>query len=92
MKFEAQVLRPSDDESLIIEMAKTAYKFFEKHPNEYATDIYVKGDDGIVGHVGKIVNPKYVTLVDSAASMVSTYSQRNLIRKIMLKDKTNELG
>lgn len=87
MKFEAQVLRPSDDESLIIEMAKTAYKFFEKHPNEYATDIYVKGDDGIVGLAGQITNPKYATLIDSAASMLFTYNNRNLIRTVMLKDK-----
>ncbi len=87
MKFEAQAIRPNEDESLIIELAKTAYKFFEKHPNEYAADIYVKGDDGIVGHAGHIVNPKYVSLVDSAASMVSTYKSRTLIRTVMLKDK-----
>jgi hypothetical protein len=87
VKFEAQAIRPNEDESLIIELAKTAYKFFEKHPNDYATDIYVKSDDGIYGHVGKIVNPKYVTIVDSAASMFSTYKNRNLIRTVMLNDK-----
>ena len=92
MKFEAQVLRPSDDENLIIEMTKTAYKFFEKHPNEYAADIYAKGDDGIVGHVGKIVNPKYATLVESAASMLATHNNRNFIRRVMLKGETNDLG
>ncbi len=87
MKIELQAIRPTEDESLIIELAKTAYKFFEKHPNEYAADVYVKNDDGIVGHAGHIVNPKYIRLVDSAASILSTYSNRTLIRTVMLKDK-----
>jgi len=87
MKFEAQAIRPNEDESLIIELAKTAYKFFEKHPNEYAADIYVKGEDGIVGHVGQIVNPKYVTLMDGAALTMSTYKNRNLIRTVQINNK-----
>jgi hypothetical protein len=87
MKIELQAIRPNEDESLIIELAKTAYKFFEKHPNEYAADVYVKNDDGIVGHAGQIVNPKYATIVDSAASMLSIYNNRRLIRTVMLKDK-----
>jgi hypothetical protein len=87
VKIELQAIRPNEDESLIIELAKTAYKFFEKHPDEYASDIYVKGDDGIVGHAGKIVNPKYLAIVDSAASILSTYNNRTLIRTVMLKDK-----
>ena len=87
MKIELQAIRPNEDESLIIELAKTAYEFFEKHSNEYAADVYMKNDDGIVGHAGHIVNPKYIRLVDSAASILSTYSNRTLIRTVMLKDK-----